>query len=152
MEPSILKIGDWTDQATKQLLQLAVNKKRKFDKFKRYHLLSVWCTVISAFLFLYYVNNTVIEPYSDSFQLMISAFVDHPYHLYMVLIVGGSFGGMNVLRKKRSKAEDEYHELRREIVDRSKDLWKHEEAWRKRHLVLDMMKKEFNINLYHETK
>mgnify|MGYP001177949011 CR=1 FL=1 len=152
MEPSILKIGDWTDQATKQLLQLAVNKKRKFDKFKKYHLYSVWWTVISAFIFLYYINETVIEPYDDSFQVMISVFVDHPFHLYMVLIIGGSFGGMNVLKKKKTKAEDEYHELRREIVDRSKDLWKHEVAWKKRHLVLDMMKKEFNINLYHETK
>ncbi|WP_243296865.1 YpbF family protein [Bacillus litorisediminis] len=152
MEPSILNIGDWTDQATKQLLQLAVNKKRKFDKFKKYHLFFVWWTVITAFLFLYYINETVIEPYADSFQLMISAFVDNPIHLYMVLVVGGSFGGMNVLKKKRTKAEDEYHELRREIVDRSKDLWKYEDAWKKRHLVLDMMKKEFNINLYHETK
>lgn len=152
MEPSILKIGDWTDQATKQLLQLAVNKKRKFEKFKRYHLFIVWWTIISAFLTLVYLNEVVIEPYSDSFQIMISVFVESELHLYMVLIVGGSFGAMNVLQKKKKKAEDEYHALRREIVDRSKYLWKKEEAWKKRHLVYDMMKKEFKINLYHETK
>ncbi|GAA0347189.1 hypothetical protein GCM10008967_41980 [Bacillus carboniphilus] len=152
MEPSIIKIGDWTDQATKQLLQLAVNKKRKFEKYKRYHLYAVWLTMFSAFFTLLYLFRVVIEPYSDSFQIMISAFVESSFHLYLLILVGGFYGGMNFYKKKKTKAEDEYHALRREIVDRSKDLWKKEEAWHKRHLVYDMMKKEFDINLYHETK
>lgn len=152
MEPSILKLDDFTDQATKQLLQLLVNKKRKFAKYKKRHLYMMWWTILSAFFLLLYMNERIIEPNTYSFQVMLSAFVQNSFHLYAVLIIGSSFGAMNVWRKKKDKAEDEYHALRREVVDRSKDLWKQQEDWKKRHLVYNMMKKEFDINLYHETK
>jgi hypothetical protein len=59
---------------------------------------------------------------------------------------------MNIFREKKEKAEKEFHALRCEIIDKSKDLWKKEESWTSRHLVFEMMKKTFDINLYHENK
>nr|WP_193750923.1 DUF2663 family protein [Bacillus coahuilensis] len=41
--------------------------------------------------------------------------------------------------------------MRKEIVDRSKDLWK-EQRWNDRHIVFEHMKKNYDINLYHESK
>ncbi len=58
---------------------------------------------------------------------------------------------MKVLYTKREKAEKEYHALRSEIIDRSKDLWK-EDSWKKRNEVYELMKKEWDINLYHVSK
>ena len=50
------------------------------------------------------------------------------------------------------KAEKEFHALRCEIVDRSKDLWKREEVWRERHKIFNVLKENYGINLYHENK
>ena len=63
-----------------------------------------------------------------------------------------SYGSMNVLKQQKDKKEKEYQELRCEIVDRSKDLWKKEEEWKNRHLVFEIMKNKYDINLYHEKK
>ncbi|MEW8986220.1 MAG: DUF2663 family protein, partial [Bacillus sp. (in: firmicutes)] len=62
------------------------------------------------------------------------------------------YGLMNLFRNKRDKAEKEFHALRCEIIDKSKDLWRKEEAWSNRHLVFEMMKKNYDINLFHENK
>ena len=59
---------------------------------------------------------------------------------------------MNVLKQQKDKKEKEYQELRCEIVNRSKDLWKKEEHWKNRHIDFEAMKKTYDINLYHEKK
>ncbi len=70
----------------------------------------------------------------------------------MLIVIFGLYGLMNVYRQKRDKAEKEFHALRCEIIDKSKDLWKKEDAWNNRHLVFEMMKQNYDINLYHENK
>lgn len=70
----------------------------------------------------------------------------------MLILTIGLFGLMNLLKQKREKAEKEFHDLRREIVDKSKDLWKKEEAWKNRHQVFEMMKNNYDINLFYESK
>ena len=70
----------------------------------------------------------------------------------MLMAVIGLFGLMNVFRQKRDKAEKEFHLLRCEIIDKSKDLWGKEDQWKNRHIVFEMMKKNYDINLYHENK
>ena len=59
---------------------------------------------------------------------------------------------MLILKKKMDKAEKEFHALRCEIVDRSKDFWKREEVWRERHKIFNVLKENYGINLYHENK
>jgi hypothetical protein len=83
---------------------------------------------------------------------MFSAFLAQTYNLYALIFIFGLYGLMNLLKEKKDKAEKEYHALRCEIIDKSKDLWKQEDAWRNRHLVFEMMKKNYDINLYHENK
>ncbi|MDQ0157197.1 YpbF family protein [Robertmurraya andreesenii] len=152
MESSIILLDDRTDQATKQMLQKVVERKKKFDVFTFRHLLVMWTTVISAFLYFYYLYDTIAVPYSYSFAAMFSAFFNQTYNLYAMILIGGLYGLMNLLKEKKDKAEKEYHALRCEIIDKSKDLWKNEDAWKNRHLVFEMMKKNFDINLYHENK
>ena len=50
------------------------------------------------------------------------------------------------------KAEKEYQLLRCEIITKSKLLWEKESEWKNRHKVFEMMKKNYDINLYHENK
>lgn len=152
VEAPILQLEEWTDPATKQMLQKVVERKRKFDAFTFRHLVVMWATVFLSLIYIYFLYKTVAVPYSYSFAAMFSAFVDKTYNLYLLVIIGGLFGLMNLLREKREKAEKEFHALRCEIIDKSKDLWKHEDSWKKRHKVFEMMKKNYDINLYHENK
>ncbi|MFE8702641.1 YpbF family protein [Cytobacillus sp. FJAT-54145] len=152
MESAIILLDDRTDQATKQMLNKVVEKKRKFDTFKYRHLLAMWATVFTSFIYFYYIYKTVMIPYSYSFASMFSAYVNNSINFYMIVFVVGLYGLMNLLREKREKFEKEYHALRCEIIDKSKDLWKQEEQWKNRHLVFEMMKKNYDINLYHENK
>ncbi len=152
MENSIIHLDDRTDQATKQMLNNVVKKKRKYEDFKKKHLMVMILTMGMAMLFLLYLYQTSIRPYSYSFYEIFSAFISHSANLYLFVFTGGLFGLMNLLREKRDKAEKEFHALRCEIIDKSKDLWKKEDEWKNRHIVFEMMKKKFDINLYHENK
>ncbi|XXM74140.1 YpbF family protein [Lysinibacillus sphaericus] len=151
MHNSIREFEDWTDQATKQMLNNLVERKQKFDRAKKMHAYTLWLAVFTAFCFLYYLSEAVLEPYSYSFGAMFSVYVSHPFHLYLTVFIGGLFGGVKVLHQLKEKKEKEYQDLRKEIIDRSKDLWK-EEAWKMRHRVFDKMKSQFDINLYHGSK
>lgn len=152
MESSIKMLDDRTDQATRQMLQKVVERKRKYDKLKLQHLIIMWLTLLLAFIFLFYIYKTVMQPYSYSFAAMFSVFVNQSANLYFLVITFGLYGLMNLLREKREKAEKEYHALRCEIIDKSKDLWKKEDEWKNRHIVFEMMKTNYDINLFHENK
>lgn len=152
METSIKMLDERTDKATKQMLQKVVERKRKFDAFTFRHFLVIWLTIFSAFIYLFILYKTLLIPYSYSFAAMFSAFLAQTYNLYALIFIFGLYGLMNLLKEKKDKAEKEYHALRCEIIDKSKDLWKQEDAWRNRHLVFEMMKKNYDINLYHENK
>lgn len=152
MEQPILMLDERTDPAAKQMLQNVVIRKKKFDEYKKKHLLSIYFTMFFTVCYFIYLYVTVVTPYSYSFASMFSAYVNNIGNLYSLIITIGAFGLMNLLRGKREKAEKEYHALRCEIIDKSKDLWKKEDSWTNRHLVFEMMKKTYDINLYHENK
>lgn len=152
MVPEIMNLDEKTDQATKKMLNNLVERKRKFDRFKSRHIWSIWATIGLISLYLYYLYLTVLKPYSYSFAEIFSVYVQNSANLYFLVLTVGTYGLMILLKEKREKAEKEYQALRCEIVDRSKDLWKKEEEWKNRHTVFEMMKKTYDINLYHENK
>ncbi|MFD2445890.1 YpbF family protein [Bacillus sp. CGMCC 1.16607] len=152
MEQSILLLDEKTDNAAKQMLENVVKRKKKFDDFKFNHNLSIMITLGFSFIFLVYLYKTVVIPYSYSFMAMFSVFFQKEINLFFLVITIGMYGMMTLLKAKREKAEKEYHALRCEIVDRSKDLWKKEEEWKSRHKVFEMMKEKYDINLFHESK
>ncbi|MDE5052031.1 YpbF family protein [Niallia taxi] len=152
MEVSIMKLDSNTDETTREMLQKLVEKKRKFDMLKTRHLFVMWLTIIVGFFYAYWLYKHIAVPFSHSFAIMFSIFIAKTFNLYALCLIVGSFGFMNVLKQKKDKAEKEYNELRCEIIDKAKDLWKKEEEWKSRHHVFYMMKKEYDINLFHETK
>jgi hypothetical protein len=152
MESPIIMLDERTDQATRKMLQKVVERKQKYDQLHYWHLVLMWSSIFISFSYFLYLYYSIFTPYSYSFAAMFSVYVNHSYHLFMLMCVIGLFGMMNVFRQKRDKAEKEFHALRCEIIDKSKDLWKQEEQWKNRHIVFEMMKKNYDINLYHENK
>lgn len=141
-----------TDHATKVMLKNVVKRKEKFDQLKRKHFWTVIVSLLLGLLLIIYLYYFIVLPYSYSFFEMFFYFIRNPNALPYFVAVFGTYGYMIVLKRKMDKAEKEYHALRCEIVDRSKDLWKQEQAWKSRHTVFDMMKEKYDINLYHENK
>lgn len=141
-----------TDEATKVILNNVVKRKKKFDHYKSRHFISVYLMLGLAAVFLYYLYQTVLMPYSYSFYEMYEQFFRNPVNLVGTLVIAGVYGSMLHFKKKMDKAEKEFHALRCEIVDRSKDLWKSDSAWKNRHVVFQKMKDLYDINLFHENK
>ncbi|PLS02097.1 DUF2663 family protein [Neobacillus cucumis] len=141
-----------TDQATKQMLENVRKRKKKFDDVKMWHYFSIYGTLFLAFIFTFYFYITFVKQYSYSFLAMLSAGLNDTVAVYLLAFTIVGFGAMNLLKQQKEKKEKEYQELRCEIVDRSKDLWKREEEWKNRHIVFEIMKKQYDINLYHEKK
>mgnify|MGYP000937109203 CR=1 FL=1 len=152
MDDQILKLDEHTDPATKQMLQNVVKRKKKFDQYKAKHLFVMSCTLFFTFIYFIYLYLTIVKPFSYSFSAMFSAYVGHSANLYFLIITMGTYGLMNVFKVKMDKAEKEFHAIRCEVIDKSKDLWNKEESWSNRHLVFEMMKKQYDINLFHENK
>ncbi|WP_019242063.1 MULTISPECIES: YpbF family protein [Bacillus] len=141
-----------TDQATKRMLQNVIDRKRKFDLLKKKHFWTTIVALVLGLLFVIYMYYLVVQPYSYSFFDMLTFFINKSNSLLYCGVVVGCYGYMLVLKKKTDKAEKEYHALRCEIVDRSKDLWKQEYAWKERHKIFLIMKEKYDINLFHENK
>jgi predicted nucleic acid-binding protein len=151
MDKPILLL-EHTDEATKQMLENVRKRKVKFDTAKRLHYLSIYSLLLFAFLFFSYFYFMIAKQYSYSFFAMFSASVSDAINISLMAVTAILYGAMNVLRQQKDKKEKEYQELRCEIVNRSKDLWKKEEHWKNRHVDFDVMKKTYDINLYHEKK
>lgn len=152
MDEDIKNLGNWTDEATKQMLYGVIKRKRKFDKLYNFHLIIMWLTLGVVLLFFYYLYRTVIAPFSGSFDQMFTAFFARSENVYLLVFTVGLFGYMNLLKYQVDKAEKEFHALRCEIIDKSPDLWSSTEAWQKRHIVFELLKRKYDINLYHENK
>ena len=152
MESSIIRLDERTDQATRKVLQKVVERKQRYEQLKSRHLIVMWSTILISFFYFIYLYYYLFQPYSYSFSAIFSSYVNQSSNLYMLIFVIGLYGFMNLIRGKRDKAEKEFHALRCEIIDKSKDLWKKEDEWKNRHIVFEMMKENFDINLFHENK
>ena len=141
MESSIISLDEHTDQATKQMLQHVVDRKRKYESFQRKHRMIMWCANGIASLFVVYLYLFILIPYSYSFFTIFSVFVNQSYHLLFLISTIGLYGYLSIIKNKMDKAEKEYQMLRCEIISKSKILWEKESEWKNRHKVFEMMKK-----------
>jgi len=152
MEAYINDLDEHTDEATKIMLNDVVKRKRKFDHYKSRHFLFIYITLGITAILVVYVYKNIIPLYSYSFMSMYNSFFDNEFIILSMLLLAFMYGGMLYYKKKMDKAEKEFHALRCEIIDRSKDLWKNDVAWKNRHILFNKFKDLYDINLFHENK
>jgi hypothetical protein len=152
MEAHIQDLDEHTDEATKIMLVNVVKRKRKFDHYKSRHFLFIYFTLGLIAILGVYIYKKIIVLYAHSFTAMYLHFFENKLIIFCFLVLAFTYGGMLHYKKKMDKAEKEFHALRCEIVDRSKDLWKNETAWKNRHLLFNKLKEQYDINLFHENK
>ncbi|MFC7391533.1 DUF2663 family protein [Scopulibacillus cellulosilyticus] len=56
----------------------------------------------------------------------------------------------NSARKNYDDADEDYDELRKEVIDRNYELWYEQIDWKGKSEVLEFLDKEKDINLYHK--
>src|SRR4051794_36184310 len=89
-----------TDEATKQMLENVRKRKKKFDEAKKRHYLSIYATLLSAFMFFTYFYFTIAKEYSYSFFAMFSASVNDAVTLLLLALSVILYGSMNILRQQ----------------------------------------------------
>ncbi|WP_110113000.1 YpbF family protein [Bacillus sp. CGMCC 1.16541] len=152
MERNIQKLHHSTDEPTKYMLQSVIERKKKFDGLKRKEKRLTFAFLGALILFGCYLFFSLSHLSMFSISGVIGFILNETYHLFMILAVMSLYVHLLQVHKKGEKAEKEFHDLRCEIIQKSKDLWPTHEKWESRHNVFELMKNEYDINLYHENK
>jgi positive regulator of sigma E activity len=137
------------DEVTKQMLFGVIEKKQKWERLKKNVISLQVGTLVGFAAFFVYVLFYLIFP-SDTLTAFIKVFLEKTVHLYILLWLFTSYWAILYYKRKCDKAEEEFHSLRCEIIQKSADLWKEEQQWKERHKLFEIMKKEYDINLYYE--
>lgn len=78
------------------------------------------------------------------------ALIDERIFWFVAFI--SSFGWLvSFYKKKSEKAEQDFHALRCELIQKSSELLQ-KETWEKRHILYAWLKDKYDISLYHENK
>ncbi|KEZ50752.1 hypothetical protein AZ46_0208875 [Metabacillus indicus LMG 22858] len=152
VEKQILELGGSTDQATREMLQSVLNKKRKYDRYKKNCFKWQMFTLFGGLVYFLYVYQFIVVPNGSNIGYMLGELVGSVLHFFVVLLLGSGYATARYYKKKEEKYEKEYHGLRTEIIRKSSELWPQPYHWKKRGEVYDMMKKHYDINLYFESK
>lgn len=151
MEKILPILDEQVDEATKRMIQHLVEKKMKFDHYKNTHFFILSFFILYCLTLLFISYTLVIVPNEFSIMNSITAMLGTKYLIFLFLLGVLLFGALKFYFEKKEKAETEFHDLRCELIEKSHDIW-NEEHWANRHQIFDEIKKQYDINLYYETK
>ncbi|WP_175639723.1 YpbF family protein [Metabacillus schmidteae] len=152
IEPSIQLLNNHTDEPTKQMLDHLVDRKRKFEKYKNKCFQAQFSTFILLMGFIVYLYAFIIKPTGGQIDVVFQMIFDNEIHIFFILLIVAGYATARYFKKKEDKSETEYHNLRCEVIRKSAELWPQPAQWQNRHEVFKLMKREFDINLFHESK
>ncbi|MGO4888214.1 DUF2663 family protein [Anaerobacillus sp. MEB173] len=129
----------------KELVKLK-EKEEKYEKRKIRWSYTTIAFVVAALLYSFYVKMYGTGYLSGS---PIQFFINDFWMKVFAISIAGSFFQVHMMDRKYEKAEKEFEELRTEIIERSSELWSDPEQWNNRHIVYEVFKETYDINLYH---
>ena len=141
----------YTDETTKVMLQELVEKKVKFDSAENNHRYHVLISFGLAIILLYNIYQSIKYMEVMQFDILQMVFSQNHLNLMILILLILDFAWLKVAKVKLTKLETEFHQLRIEIADKSKDLWR-DEAWTGRNHVFSVLKEKYDINIYYESK
>lgn len=130
------------------MLDELISRQRKFNRMEKARI--IWATFVfvclAILLFFCYQFLTWHHPsiYSNLLSL-----INEPQMFFLLLLLVIGFIQLRYFVKKSTKAEDEFEELRKELIERNAELWEDDLLWEKREAVYSYMKDVHGINLYH---
>jgi len=145
---------DWwsnhLDKVAKEMLQGVIEKKQKVAHLHHIIVLLRIVTFTGFSLFAIYFMLFIVYPNEFAFGLIVGDFLNKPVHLVVLLLLFSIYWFMRFYQNKHEEAENEFHALRCEIIQKSADLWKSETEWRERYRIFEIIKQKYDINLFYE--
>ncbi|WP_059103507.1 DUF2663 family protein [Shouchella shacheensis] len=127
------------------LLEELVLRKAKLDKMERGRMYAGLSVLASAVLLLVLISRTITMR-----SLPLAELTATPLRIAVLLVLAGALARLTTLSKKAKKKENEYDDLRAEVIERSEELWYDDDDWAERASVFAAMKERHDINLYHK--
>jgi hypothetical protein len=151
VEKLFQKLDEQTDRTTRKMFQILIERKMKFDRCRNWHLflLTITCLYFLALGYAWY--KFAVFPKEVSAFAAVSAVLGTNHFVFLFLVGAVLFGSVKIFYERKEKAEKEFQDLRREIIEKSRDLW-NEESWPDRDQIFEQMKAHYDINLFHESK
>ncbi|MCX8001293.1 MAG: YpbF family protein [Anoxybacillus mongoliensis] len=139
------------DEVTEVILKRVMMHKKEWNDMKKRMQLSFILFLLSLALFGLYIYQTIVIPHRPSIERMMMALIDDEHTFWFAVFVGSLAWLVFFYKKKSEKAEQDFHALRCEFIQKSNELLQ-QRAWEKRHVLYEWMKKTYDISLYHENK
>ncbi|CUA79528.1 YpbF family protein [Anoxybacillus suryakundensis] len=139
------------DEVTKAILKRVMTHKKEWNDMKKRMHLSFILFLLSLALFGLYIYQTFVISHRTSIERIMMALMNDERTFSFVVFVGSLAWLVLFYKKKSEKAEQDFHALRCEFIQKSSELLQ-ERAWEKRHVLYEWMKKTYDISLYHENK
>lgn len=135
---------------TINLLKEAIKKKEKKNRYETLRNTSlIGALILSLILFtmLYLSDFTSV---SDPFRTFASI-LSNPFYLFMIGLLSISLAYYNFYQKKLKKEKEKLNKVRSEVIDHLNDS-KNLNLQDKGAAIKEMMKREYDINLYVKNK
>ncbi|MGE6629499.1 YpbF family protein [Bacillus sp. NPDC077027] len=145
-------ISQYMDQPTKKMIETLIKRKRKYEAFARQCKRWQWTALLSLAILIFYLVISANVHGQLQPEGMIATLLGNELFLFWIMAEVFAFYASYFYKKKEEKAEDEYHKLRCEIIQKSTDLWPQSDTWKDREAVFRFMQTNYDINLYFESK
>ncbi|MCF6408261.1 DUF2663 family protein [Pseudalkalibacillus salsuginis] len=142
-------ISEVTLEVVKNLIERRTKEKR-FEQLLLKWSLSLFVVLFFSIVYTYFYKLPALERmFLTNRDIMSDLTKDK---LLFILLIAGVFCVIQMIhyKKKHTKAENEYEELRIATIERGEELWEKPVPWKHRHEVFDWLKSEHDINLYHK--
>ncbi|KAA6451645.1 DUF2663 family protein [Bacillus swezeyi] len=141
------QLDRFADEPTRQMLRGLIKRKQKYENYARQTFRWQAAAIICAASFCLFIAAKGLGQSG-----FLSEMLNDSIYLFWILSAAFAYSTAYYFKKKEEKAEGEYHKLRCEIIQKSTDLWPQPEMWKSRETVFKIMKQQYDINLYFESK
>ncbi|BBP90391.1 hypothetical protein BsIDN1_40090 [Bacillus safensis] len=149
-------ISRYMDQPTRKMMETLIKRKHKYEGFAKQCSVQrwQWTALLSlAILLFYFVITANAGGGSLQPEAMIATLLGHEVFLFWIMAEVFAFYASYYYKKKKKKR------LRMNIIGfdvklykKSTDLWPQSNQWKERETVFHYMQKQYDINLYYESK
>ncbi|HET7629229.1 MAG TPA: DUF2663 family protein [Bacillales bacterium] len=139
----------YVSEVTRNVLKELIERKQELNRCRKHTLRGSVCMltgVASLFLYALATKGSLLSDFS--FASLQQMFRD-PLIWGLTLFVLAAYLYLRAVSIKAKEADDEYEELREEIIERLEELFGEPDAWKHRHLVFRRLEQGHDINLYH---
>lgn len=138
------------DQVTKHMIEQLISRKKQLKKMQQLHLIILLITFIFTLVAIIYFYYQLSINYSETIIDFFFNIVTSPSNLSLFIILSCCFASLKFVSEQVQKLDDDFDNLRIEIIEKSPDLWRSDEAWQNRHEIFEKISEKFDINLYYE--